>query len=90
MQSAIVSALHAIEQNLDRVFGGDKKPLLLSVRSSAAVSMPGMMDTVLNLGLNGTTVEALARETGDERFAWDSYRRFVQSFSQVCSGHGWR
>ena len=86
MQSAIVSALHAIEQNLDRVFGGDKKPLLLSVRSSAAVSMPGMMDTVLNLGLNGTTVEALARETGDERFAWDSYRRFVQSFSQVVLG----
>jgi pyruvate, orthophosphate dikinase len=58
-------------------------PLFVSVRSGAAVSMPGMMDTVLNLGLNGTSVEGLARRTGDERCARDSYRRFIQMFSDV-------
>lgn len=83
LRGQISAALGAMEATLGRHFGGDELPLLLSARSSAAVSMPGMMDTVLNIGLNATTVDALARETGDPRFAWDSYRRFVQNFSQV-------
>ena len=61
-------------------------PLLVSVRSGARESMPGMLDTVLNLGLNDESVEGLARTTGNERFAWDSYRRFVQMFGNVCRG----
>src|SRR4029079_7440247 len=61
-------------------------PLLVSVRSGARDSMPGMMDTVLNLGLNDRSVEGLAAKTGNERFAWDSYRRFVQMFGNVCRG----
>ncbi len=60
-----------------------KDPLLVSVRSGARASMPGMMDTVLNLGLNDETVDALAQNAGDERFAWDSYRRFIQMYSNV-------
>ncbi|MGI9354406.1 MAG: pyruvate, phosphate dikinase [Rhizobiaceae bacterium] len=79
VQSAVVK----LEQATGRTFGGVETPLLLSVRSGASASMPGMMDTVLDLGLNKQTVEALAKETGDGRFAWDSYRRFIQSFSQV-------
>jgi pyruvate,orthophosphate dikinase len=67
-------------------FGNADKPLLLSVRSGARDSMPGMMDTVLNIGLNDETVAALAAETGDERFAWDCYRRFVQMYSNVVMG----
>jgi len=67
-------------------FGDPDKPLLLSVRSGARVSMPGMMDTVLNLGLNAATAEGLARLTGDERFAYDSYRRFIQMYSDVVLG----
>ncbi len=64
-------------------FGDREKPLLVSVRSGARVSMPGMMDTVLNLGLNDATVEGLAAASGDERFAWDSYRRFIQMYGSV-------
>jgi pyruvate,orthophosphate dikinase len=67
-------------------FGDPPNPLLVSVRSGARASMPGMMDTVLNLGLNDETVEALARDSGDERFAWDSYRRFIQMYSDVVLG----
>src|SRR6201994_3568575 len=67
-------------------FGDPEKPLLLSVRSGARVSMPGMMDTVLNLGLNAQTAEGLARITGDARFAYDSYRRFIQMYSDVVLG----
>ncbi len=63
-----------------------RKPLLVSVRSGARVSMPGMMDTVLNLGLNDETVEGLARRSGDRRFAYDSYRRFIQMYSDVVLG----
>ena len=66
-----------------RKFGDMSKPLLVSVRSGARASMPGMMDTVLNLGLNDATVDALAQNAGDERFAWDSYRRFIQMYSNV-------
>ena len=69
-----------------RTFGDDANPLLVSVRSGARASMPGMMDTVLNLGLNDVTVEALAKSAGDARFAYDSYRRFIQMYSNVVLG----
>jgi pyruvate,orthophosphate dikinase len=72
-----------LERLTGRVFGGSEDPLLVSVRSGGAVSMPGMMDTILNLGLNDRTVEALARVSGDERFAYDSYRRFLQMYGDV-------
>ena len=79
----VEAGLKAIENSLGRGFGSTEKPLLVSVRSGARASMPGMMDTVLNLGLNDDTVAALARETNDERFAYDSYRRFIQMYSDV-------
>ncbi len=72
-----------LEQAMGMKFGDSKNPLLVSVRSGAAVSLPGMMDTVLNLGLNEVTVEGLAAKTGNPRFAWDSYRRFIQMFGDV-------
>tara|TARA_R100001143_G_scaffold63036_1_gene68217 strand:- start:13148 stop:15781 length:2634 start_codon:yes stop_codon:yes gene_type:complete len=75
-----------IENVMGTKLGDSKKPLLLSVRSGAAVSMPGMMDTVLNLGLNDDTVIALAEHTGNERFAYDSYRRFIDMFGNVVMG----
>jgi len=75
--------LGEVEQTLGRRFGSTDRPLLVSVRSGSRYSMPGMMDTVLNLGLNEATVEALARETGDRRFALDAYRRFIQIFAKV-------
>src|SRR3954447_25003741 len=67
-------------------FGNSKNPLLVSCRSGARVSMPGMMDTVLNIGLNETTLRGLTEKTGNERFAWDSYRRFVQIYGDVVLG----
>ena len=70
-----------------RQFGSTTDPLLVSCRSGARESMPGMMDTVLNIGLNDKTVEALAKKSGNERFAWDSYRRFVQMYGDVVLGH---
>ena len=75
-----------IERAMDRKFGGASRPLLVSVRSGAKFSMPGMMDTILNLGLNARTVEALIEETDNERFAYDSYRRFIQMYSSVVLG----
>src|SRR3954453_14696834 len=75
LEAQVAAALAQIEKALDLKFGGRYKPLLVSVRSGARASMPGMMDTVLNLGLNDHTVLALARNSGDERFAYDSYRR---------------
>src|SRR4029079_9391930 len=69
-------------------FGDGSNPLLVSVRSGARASMPGMMDTVLNLGLNDETVAALARKSGDPRFAFDSYRRFITMYSDVVLGFG--
>lgn len=75
--------LHILEEETGKVFGDAANPLLVSVRSGAAVSMPGMMDTVLNLGLNDTTVEGFAALTGDRRFALDCYRRFIQMYSNV-------
>ena len=72
-----------LERKTGKQFGSRENPLLVSVRSGAATSMPGMMDTVLNLGLNDATVAGLAAAAGDERFAWDSYRRFIQMFGAV-------
>ena len=85
--NAIYDAVKGVEAQTGKKFGGDSKPLLVSVRSGARVSMPGMMDTILNLGLNDTTVAALARETSNERFAFDSYRRFILMFTNIAKGH---
>ena len=85
--NAIYDAIKGVEEQTGKKFGGDSKPLLVSVRSGARVSMPGMMDTILNLGLNDTTVAALARETNNERFAFDSYRRFILMFTNIAKGH---
>ena len=84
--SNIKKELKAIEKEVKKKFGDLKNPLLLSVRSGARVSMPGMMDTILNLGLNDKTVEALAYKTSNMRFAKDSYRRFIQMYSNVVLG----
>jgi pyruvate, orthophosphate dikinase len=81
-----LDALHRIEEKSGRKLGDPSNPLLVSVRSGAKFSMPGMMDTVLNLGLNDQTVEGLARQTSNERFAWDAYRRFVQMFGRIVLG----
>ena len=78
--------IEEIEKHTDKQFGSTTNPLLFSVRSGAVFSMPGMMDTILNLGLNDDTVKALANKTGNERFAYDSYRRFLQMFSDVAMG----
>ena len=83
----IFEAVKEVEKKTGKNFGGDKNPLLVSVRSGARVSMPGMMDTILNLGLNDKTVEVLAKETNNERFAYDSYRRFVLMFTNIAKGH---
>jgi pyruvate,orthophosphate dikinase len=83
---AVAAALHKVEKLAGKKFGAARNPLLVSVRSGARVSMPGMMDTVLNLGLNDKTVEGLAEQSGDERFAWDSYRRFCAMFGDVVLG----
>lgn len=82
----IKSSLNKIEDTTGKKFGSKKNPLLVSVRSGARVSMPGMMDTVLNLGLNDETVEGIAELTKNKRFAYDSYRRFIQMFSDVVMG----
>jgi pyruvate,orthophosphate dikinase len=86
LEGQVAEALARIEAAVDRKFGDREKPLLVSVRSGARVSMPGMMDTVLNLGLNDTTVAGLAIASGDPRFAWDSYRRFIQMYGSVVLG----
>jgi pyruvate, orthophosphate dikinase len=86
LEAEIKAAMKKVEALTGNKFGDEKDPLLVSVRSGARVSMPGMMDTVLNLGLNDQTVEALARKAGNARFAWDSYRRFVAMFGDVVLG----
>src|ERR1700712_763072 len=86
LKSQVDAALKAIEQAVGLNFGDKDHPLLVSVRSGARVSMPGMMDTVLNLGLNDITVEGLAKAANDPRFAWDSYRRFIQMYGSVVLG----
>ncbi|GAC1528495.1 MAG: pyruvate, phosphate dikinase [Thermoleophilaceae bacterium] len=86
LSDQVAGALARLEQQAGRRLGDPDDPLLVSVRSGARESMPGMMDTVLNLGLNDESVQGLAARTGNERFAWDSYRRFVQMFANVCRG----
>ena len=90
LRTDVAEALGHIERTVGKRLGDAADPLLVSVRSGARVSMPGMMDTVLNLGLNDETVAGLARTSGDERFAWDSYRRFIQMYGDVVLGidHG--
>ena len=84
--SDVEAAIGRVEKLTGKNFGSSENPLLVSVRSGAPVSMPGMMDTILNLGLNDDTVKALAKSSGNERFAYDSYRRFIQMFSDVVLG----
>jgi pyruvate, orthophosphate dikinase len=86
LKEQVAAALADVETAIGAKFGDPKKPLLVSVRSGARASMPGMMDTVLNLGLNDDTVDGLAKNSGDERFAYDSYRRFLQMYGQVVLG----
>ncbi|WP_105381734.1 pyruvate, phosphate dikinase [Neorhizobium alkalisoli] len=86
LKAQVLEGIAAMEELTGRTFGGSAKPLLLSVRSGARASMPGMMDTVLNLGLNDETVQALGHDAGDARFAWDSYRRFIQMYADVVMG----
>lgn len=86
IQKQIFEALAKIEKQQNKKFGDNENPYLVSVRSGARVSMPGMMDTILNLGLNDVAVEGLAKKTNNPRFAYDSYRRFIQMFSDVVMG----
>src|ERR671927_509474 len=86
MAEEVAEALERLQEHAGKRLGDDEDPLLVSVRSGARESMPGMLDTVLNLGLNDTSVAGLARATDNERFAWDSYRRFVQMFGNVSRG----
>jgi pyruvate,orthophosphate dikinase len=86
LEEEIAEHLARLEEQTGKRFGDDTDPLLVSVRSGAAISMPGMMDTILNLGLNATTAEALGRATGNPRFAWDAYRRLIQMYGEVVDG----
>ena len=86
LQQEVAEALARLEEQAGRTLGDSDDPLLVSVRSGARESMPGMLDTVLNLGLNDDSVEGLTRTTGNDRFAWDSYRRFVQMYGNVVLG----
>src|SRR5882762_9593050 len=88
LKGEVEAALIQAGRIAGKVFGDPENPLLVSVRSGARASMPGMMDTVLNLGLNDVTVEALAKSSGDRRFAYDSYRRFITMYSDVVLGVG--
>src|SRR5688572_14387000 len=83
LREAVAASLARLEEATGKTFGGGEQPLLVSVRSGAKFSMPGMMDTILNLGLNDDTVEGLKAWTGNGRFAFDSYRRFIQMFGSV-------
>ncbi|GAB4297470.1 MAG: pyruvate, phosphate dikinase [Ignavibacteriaceae bacterium] len=86
LKTQVTKALKKVESEMNAVFGDSENPLLVSVRSGARASMPGMMDTILNLGLNDITVQGLIRKTGNARFAYDSYRRFVQMYGDVVMG----
>jgi pyruvate, orthophosphate dikinase len=86
LAAQVDEAMAKVEKAMGKKFGDTTDPLLVSCRSGARDSMPGMMDTVLNIGLNDTTVEALAKKSGNDRFAWDSYRRFVQMYGDVVLG----
>lgn len=82
------AALAAVEEDTGKIFGDAENPFLVSVRSGSRASMPGMMDTILNLGLNDISVKGLAKKTGNPRFAYDCYRRFIQMYSDVVCGLG--
>jgi pyruvate,orthophosphate dikinase len=86
LKDQVTAGLRVVEKALKRQFGNSENPLLVSVRSGARESMPGMMDTVLNLGLNDRTVQGLIRRSNNRRFAFDSYRRFVQMYADVVLG----
>src|SRR6476469_8552461 len=86
LKAAVATALAKVEQSVDKKFGHKDRPLLVSVRSGARDSMPGMMDTILNLGMNDDVVEIVAKKTSNARFAWDSYRRFLQMYGDVVMG----
>ena len=86
IEQEIYETMKKLESITGKQFGGTTNPLLVSVRSGARVSMPGMMDTILNLGLNDEVVEVISKSTNNERFAYDSYRRFIQMFSDVVMG----
>ncbi|MBI4536217.1 MAG: pyruvate, phosphate dikinase, partial [Ignavibacteriae bacterium] len=86
LEKQVIKGLRMIEKHMGKKFGDLKNPLLVSVRSGAAFSMPGMMDTILNLGLNDETVHGLIGRTKNPRFAYDSYRRFVQMYGDVVLG----
>ncbi len=86
LEAEIDANLEKLEKMMGKKLGDHDDPLLVSVRSGAAISMPGMMDTILNLGINDKAVEGLAKKTGNERFGWDAYRRFIQMFSDVAMG----
>ncbi|MCF8345515.1 MAG: pyruvate, phosphate dikinase, partial [Bacteroidales bacterium] len=86
LEKEVEQAVKSVEKIMGTEFGSNENPCLLSVRSGARASMPGMMDTILNLGLNDAAVEGLIKKTGNERFAWDSYRRFIQMYGDVVMG----
>ncbi|MBA3543655.1 MAG: pyruvate, phosphate dikinase, partial [Chthoniobacterales bacterium] len=86
LEEAVEAALAKVEKSVGKKLGDKKRPLLVSVRSGARDSMPGMMDTILNLGMNDTVVEIVAKKTSNPRFAWDSYRRFLQMYGDVVMG----
>src|SRR5436309_8009054 len=86
LEAEVAQHVRRLEQQTGKRFGDPAQPLLVSVRSGAAVSMPGMMDTILNLGLNDDSVEGLAASTGNPRFAFDSYRRLIQMYGEVVDG----
>ncbi len=86
LMEQVQEQINMLEQDTGKCFGDAENMLLLSVRSGSALSMPGMMDTILNLGLNSSTLPGLIKQTGNERFSWDAYRRFIQLFGKVALG----
>src|SRR6266545_6658742 len=86
LEAQVANALAGVEKSVGKKLGDEERPLLVSVRSGARDSMPGMMDTILNLGMNDKVVEIVAKKTNNARFAWDSYRRFLQMYGDVVMG----
>ena len=86
IEAEVKQGVEFLEKEMGKKFGDSADPLLVSVRSGSRASMPGMMDTILNLGLNDEAVEGLTKKSGNERFAWDSYRRFIQMYGDVVMG----
>src|SRR6266508_295576 len=86
LEAQVAAAMAKVEKSTGKRFGDQERPLLVSVRSGARDSMPGMMDTILNLGMNDEVVEIVAKKTNNARFAWDSYRRFLQMYGDVVLG----